>query len=121
MKLAILLTAFSLFQVTLSFAPSPNNVNGARTSSELFLFGSNKKANTTPKVVKKQKKTVEKKKKSTGDGWKKFARIAVTGSPDGISLLGKPQHDWVSGKALDKPKSHSWTTSYKETDGRKKK
>jgi hypothetical protein len=49
--------------------------------------------------------------KKTGDdkyAWQKFARIAVTGSPDGVSLLGKPQHDWVTGKPMSGPKGHKW-------------
>ncbi len=97
-----------------SFAPQ---ASVRMSSTELSLFGSNKK---TPKNTKKQKKTTENSDKKSA-AWKKFARIAVTGSPDGISLLGKPQHDWVTGKALSKPKSHSWTTSYKQTESRRKK
>mmetsp|Transcript_25603 Transcript_25603/g.38294 ORF Transcript_25603/g.38294 Transcript_25603/m.38294 type:complete len:154 (+) Transcript_25603:97-558(+) len=139
----LLLSAATLFQGAVSFVPS-QTFAGARTtssSSELCFFGGNKKATATadaPKgkaaqLAKKQQKakaaaaqSFNAKSKNTntngnGAAWKKFARIAVTGSPDGISLLGKPQHDWVTGKALSKPKSHSWISSYKQTESRKKK
>ena len=33
-----------------------------------------------------------------GPDIKGFLRILVTGSPDGISLIGKPQHNWVTNK-----------------------
>ena len=41
----------------------------------------------------------------------KFMRMAVTGSPDGVSLLGKPQIDWMTGKPLSKPRGYDWNSS----------
>ena len=43
----------------------------------------------------------------------KFMRMAVTGSPDGVSLLGKPQIDWMTGKPLSKPRGYDWNASSK--------
>lgn len=46
------------------------------------------------------KKKEQKDSASTNQGpdIKSFLRILVTGSPDGISLIGKPQHNWVTNK-----------------------
>jgi len=48
----------------------------------------------------------------------KFLRMAVTGSPDGVSLLGKPQIDWMTGKPLSKPRGYDWNASSKAKAGR---
>jgi hypothetical protein len=48
----------------------------------------------------------------------KFMRMAVTGSPDGVSLLGKPQIDWMTGKPLSKPRGYDWNASSKAKAGR---
>jgi len=36
------------------------------------------------------------------NGIKKFLKIIVTGSLDGVALLGKPQINWSTGKAYTK-------------------
>ena len=108
---SVLLIASTL-QVAYCFvAPCHNQVVIERAPA-LFLFGNNKgqakKAAVSKKEVDKQE--------TKGPMWKKIARVVVTGSPDGISLLGKPQHDWVTGKPMSQPAGHSWTSSYKKQD-----
>ena len=44
--------------------------------------------------------------------------MAVTGSPDGVSLLGKPQIDWMTGKPVSKPRGYDWNASSKAKAGR---
>ena len=47
-----------------------------------------------------------------------FMRMAVTGSPDGVSLLGQPQIDWMTGKPVSKPRGYDWNASSKAKAGR---
>ena len=63
---------------------------------------------------KKQQEAAEKKDKEPL--WKKAGRMAVTGSMDGVSLLGKPQYDWSTGKPMSRPKAFDWSASYKKKD-----
>ena len=54
-----------------------------------------------------------------GENWlMNFMRVAVTGSPDGVSLLGKPQIDWMTGKPVSKPRGYDWNASSKAKAGR---
>eukprot|EP00327_Prymnesium_parvum_P009519 CAMPEP_0184391028 /NCGR_PEP_ID=MMETSP0007-20130409/13780_1 /TAXON_ID=97485 /ORGANISM="Prymnesium parvum, Strain Texoma1" /LENGTH=101 /DNA_ID=CAMNT_0026740999 /DNA_START=166 /DNA_END=471 /DNA_ORIENTATION=+ len=37
----------------------------------------------------------------------------VTGSPDGVMQLGKPQFDWSTGKPMKKPRQFDWNAGSK--------
>ncbi len=114
----------------LAFAPAYTYRNGRRVTtnnaSQLYFFGNSKKGSETTdakKKVVKKKAAVPAKKKAQAKvasnrepAWKGFARIVVTGSPDGVSLLGKPQYNWVTGKPMTRPGAHDWSASYKKRD-----
>jgi hypothetical protein len=76
---------------------------GRTSSTPLFFFGNKKtgpkKEDAAPmKDIKgKNKKIQPEPKKDELTQGQKLLRIAVTGSLDGVSLLGKPQHDWSAG------------------------
>lgn len=116
--LATAIVLLSCLQSSNCFVVVPSHrVSQLERAPALSLFGN---VNNKKKDVKQVKQQVEKskaqKEESQKKAWQQFARILVTGSPDGISLLGKPQHDWVTGNSLPQPKAHSWTSSYKKTD-----
>ena len=48
-----------------------------------------------------------------GPAWKVWGRILITGSMDGVSQLGKRQHDWSTGKEMTKNQAYNWNTSAK--------
>lgn len=72
-------------------------------STPLFFFGNKKTGTKKEDAVPKQdakgknKKIQTESKKDELTQGQKLLRIAVTGSLDGVSLLGKPQHDWSTG------------------------
>lgn len=85
-------------------------------STPLFFFGNKKvgakKEDAVPKkdVKGKNKKIQPEAKKDELNQGQKLLRIAVTGSLDGVSLLGKPQHDWNAGyskKSTMSPEQYS--------------
>ena len=76
----------SLCHSGFSFVP---NSNGAfDRKSQLSLFGNSNKDKAQKKAPVTKKMKTQQKQEEKKPVWKKFARIAVTGSPDGISLLG---------------------------------
>mmetsp|Transcript_15868 Transcript_15868/g.19362 ORF Transcript_15868/g.19362 Transcript_15868/m.19362 type:complete len:134 (-) Transcript_15868:1705-2106(-) len=116
----------SLVQVSLGFAPATTHATATtRTMSQepLYAFWDKKK------VTKAEPVKVEKKKKSAWSfntkakvtapepakkevkipAWKKGLQVAVTGSSDGVSLLGKPQFDWATGKPVKKQRAYDWS------------
>lgn len=117
---SVLLLA-SILQSTYCFvAPCHKQGVVAERAPALFLFGNNNNKSQAKKAAVLNKKETNKQ-ETKGPMWKKIARVVVTGSPDGISLLGKPQHDWVTGKPMSQPAGHSWTSSYKKKDTNTKK
>jgi hypothetical protein len=66
----------------------------------LSLAAVNKDANTNPSNENKP------------NGIKEFLKIIVTGSPDGVALLGKPQINWSTGKAYTKEEQTKARTIY---------
>ena len=146
--LSTIILLFSFIQCIHAFVVTPSSSRliqqSERRTSELYFFfggggGNNSnngsKSNSNNKDSKKKKSSTAttknaakvstpkstKKGDSQKEAWKQFGRILITGSPDGISLLGKPQHDWVTGSSLPQPKAHSWTSAYKKRDTKDKK
>ena len=98
-----------------------NNKKGTEVSSSSSSKSAKKnvvkKSASKPSNNKKQMTPPSPKKNGKKDPlWQQFARVAVTGSPDGVSLLGKPQYNWVTGKPMSRPKAHDWSASYKKSD-----
>lgn len=89
----------SNIQVGLSFL---NPAVGRIYTYPLYFFGNKKSKEEPPAAPKRNTKTKGKieapvSKKDELNQGQKLLRIAVTGSLDGVSLLGKPQHDWNEG------------------------
>ena len=40
--------------------------------------------------------------------FKDILKVIVTGSKDGVATLGKPQHDWATGKPMAKRREYNW-------------
>jgi hypothetical protein len=121
MKLDIVSTvaALLLLQSTTAFvAPSSKSAHHGVTALSLFGMNGKKTETKTTKVTKK-KQPVKKEEKEPM--WKKTARLAVTGSADGVSLLGKPQHNWRTGKKMTGySAAHNWNVTSKRRNEEKK-
>lgn len=127
MRVTICVLLLTLASVS-AFAPihtTNSRTNNNNSASQLYFFGNNKKGTEISSSTKAKKNVVNKKvvpPKKDGKKdplWKQAARMAVTGSPDGVSLLGKPQYNWVTGKPMSRPKAHDWSASYKKSDASK--
>ena len=66
-------------------APAPSSVRVAPAVS--MVAKKNGSSAVPPKREKPDPRTI-----------KGLLQILITGSPDGISMIGKPQHNWVTGE-----------------------
>jgi len=95
--LVVLLLAL-VNDVAAFLAPTPSTCKvRAAASAPLFIA---KKPKDEDLLINKKNKT-----------WKDYLKLAITGSPDGISMIGKPQYDWGTGKVVAKRKHFDWNAS----------
>ena len=87
--------------------PTPTTFTMRSTSAPLLLAA--KKTKDEDLLINKKNKTV-----------KDWLRLIVTGSPDGISNLGKPQIDWSTGKPTTVRKAFDWNISSQNNAAKKK-
>lgn len=120
---------FVVFLVTLLRLPGGSSfVVSARThhaAPTLLLQAKreNTQKSTASKVDNNEKKNVWQ------DAWERIQqdpvtevlKILITGSPDGVMMIGKPQHNWSTGKPYDRKPTKEKKKSLLKSQNNKKK
>ena len=84
---ALLILCFALLQDASGFLVAPSNRMCVAPAPVVSMAAKKKDSAEPPKREKPDPRTI-----------KGLLKILVTGSPDGLSMIGKPQYNWLTGE-----------------------